>query len=76
MTLLTKFGNPANGNQRINGNCFHSYNTLIAEKKGDKVYLTDKWDYSATTLRYLCQFLGVGSKNDIEKGIKEGRFIL
>ena len=76
MTLLTKFGNKASANQRINGNCFHSYNTLIAEKRGDKVYLTGYWDCSRTTLFYLKQFLGVGSKKDIEKGIKDGKYIL
>lgn len=73
--FATKFGNTPQ-NQSIGGNSFYSYNTLIAERKGDKVYLTDKWDYSATTLRYLCQFLGVKSKKDIEQGIKEGKFIL
>ena len=76
MTLLTKFGNKANSNQKVVGNCFHSYNTLIAEKKGDKVYLTKYWNYSKTTMFYLKQFLGVGSKAEIENGIKEGKHVL
>lgn len=76
MTLLTKFGNKASANQQVIGDSFYSYQTLIAEKKGDKVYLTKYWNYSRTTLFYLKQFLGGVSKNDIEKGIKEGRFIL
>ena len=76
MTLLTKFGNKANANQQVIGNCFRSYNTLIAEKKGDKVYLTKYWNYSNTTMFYLKQFLGVGSVEDIRKGIKAGKYVL
>ena len=36
-----------------NGVVFQSYSSLVAFKKhSGKVYLTDKWDYSATTLKH------------------------
>lgn len=37
---------------------FQSYNTLIAKvEKNGKVTLASAWDYSATTSKYLYQFL-------------------
>lgn len=48
---------------------FYSYSSLIATKKNNKTVLTNKWDYSRTTTKYLCRFLGVKSKKDIEKMI-------
>ena len=40
---------------------FFSYNTLIAtinkNKQNNNLQLTNKWDYSKTTLKYLYQFL-------------------
>jgi len=63
-------------NQVIIKGEFYSYDTLIAFTKEGQIYLTSKWDYSRTTLKYLCQFLGVKSKKDIEQGIKEGKYLL
>lgn len=56
---------------------FHSYGTKIAENKDGKIFLdSENWNYSRTTLKYLCKFLGCKNKKYIEDGIKNGIFIL
>ena len=57
---------------------FYSYGTLICFIKGTKIYFTYAWDYSATTLRHVKEFLSQyftelknAGKKDIEKYIKE-----
>lgn len=60
---------------------FTSYGTLIAvnDFEAGKTYLTDAWDYSATTTRYLAKFLGIegtGAKMEIVKRIADGRYTL
>ena len=59
---------------------FQSYQTLIAFKPNDgsTPTVTESWDCSATTLKYLKQFLGCNSlsKNDIQKRINAGSIIL
>lgn len=40
-----------------NGSIFQSYDTIIAVRLKDKIYLTDSWDYSKTTGVYRNQFL-------------------
>ena len=63
-----------------NGKFFQSYESLIAFKPNDgsTPVVTGKWNYSATTLRYLKQFLGLEgySKKDIQKMIESGSIIL
>ena len=59
-----------------NGRVFQSYDSLIAIKIDGKIYLCEYWDYSRTTMKYLNWWLGGYSKKEIEKGIKEGEFIL
>lgn len=65
---------------------FQSYKTLIAfepnynyqiKNKTNCVMFVDRWDYSATTLKYFKQFAGLESysKKEIKKMIKEGRYI-
>tara|TARA_R100000781_G_scaffold90078_1_gene55560 strand:+ start:338 stop:622 length:285 start_codon:yes stop_codon:yes gene_type:complete len=55
---------------------FQSYNSTIAVKSkwNYKVILDPQyWDYSATTLKYLKQFLGINSsKKEIENYIEQG----
>jgi len=62
------------------GMFFQSYNTLIAFKpsNGDTPVVTNDWDYSATTLKYLKQFLGLSgyTKKQIEKMIQSGSLIM
>ena len=56
---------------------FFSYGTKIAEFKKDKIYLSSEhWNHSRTTLKYLCEFLGVQGKKDIEAGIKSKLYLL
>tara|TARA_R100001224_G_scaffold51360_1_gene29725 strand:+ start:1859 stop:2200 length:342 start_codon:yes stop_codon:yes gene_type:complete len=59
---------------------FQSYQSIIAKqcKVSRKIYLDSYyWDYSRTTLKYLKQFLNIDkSKRDMEKDIKEGKYIL
>lgn len=39
-----------------------SYDSIIAWDRGDRVELSEHWDYSRTTMRYLGQFLGEDAK--------------
>lgn len=45
-----------------NADVFQSYSSIIAIQYKGTTYLTDKYDYSATTMKYLNQFLGHGIK--------------
>lgn len=56
---------------------FQSYESLIAFKADDNIYLSDKWDYSATTLKYLKAFLGItDSKKQIQSDIEKGIYVV
>lgn len=61
-----------------NGVAFQSYSSLIAIKlHNGKVYVSDKWDYSATTLKHFKLFLGITStKKEIQKMIDDGIYHL
>jgi hypothetical protein len=61
-----------------NGVAFQSYNSLIAIKlHNGEVYVSNKWDYSATTLKYFKRFLGIiKSKKEIQKMIDDGIYHL
>lgn len=55
-----------------NGVVFQSYDSIIAFRniKNNKVYLTDKWSFSPTTLKHLKLFLRISdNKNQIQKKI-------
>ena len=53
---------------------FQSYNTVIAQNRNGKIVLDSKaLDYSATTLKYLKQFLGTTeSKKQLQDKIQSG----
>ena len=53
---------------------FQSYNTVIAQNRNGKIVLDSKaLDYSATTTKYLKQFLGTNeSKKQLQDKIKNG----
>ena len=53
---------------------FQSYNTVIAQNRNGKIVLDSKaLDYSATTLKYLKQFLNTTeSKKQLQDKIKNG----
>ena len=56
---------------------FHSYGVKIAENKDGKIYIdSEKWNYSNTTIKYLCKFLGYRGKKTILDGIQNGVLIL
>jgi hypothetical protein len=61
-----------------NGVAFQSYSSLIAIKLlNGEVYVSDKWDYSATTLKHLKLFLGIlSTKKEIQKMINDGVYHL
>lgn len=60
-----------------NKRVFSSYGTTIAEKNEKGTFLDEKYyNYSKTTSKYLYQFLGISSKKEVEKGIKNGLYIL
>lgn len=56
---------------------FQSYNSVIAlEQHNQKTQLDRKyWDYSRTTTKYLCQFLGETKKEIVAK-INSGEYVL
>jgi len=55
---------------------FYSYGTLIYYKKpGNLPILTDSWDYSKSTTKYLSRFLGQ-NKKEITQSIAAFKFIL
>lgn len=57
------------------GVAFQSYSTMIACKLygTNKIYLSESWDYSQTTMKYLKGFLNTtASASEIRKRIKEG----
>lgn len=60
------------------GLAFQSYGSLIAVRKGKTLYVSDKWDYSATTLKYFKQFANLMqySKKQIQAMVDEGSIIL
>lgn len=83
-TLLKRAGafqkvqNIANGPNQITIRCekgtiFQSYDSIIAVRlrTDDKLYLTDKYDYSRTTSKYLNEFCGY-TAGEIKKEIAEG----
>jgi len=60
-----------------NKSVFNSYGINVAQKVNGQITLDEKyWDYSRTTIKYLSLFLGEASKKFIEKGIKEGVYLL
>lgn len=78
--LVSQHGNPVQ-TQRVETDSFgtdrfFSYNTLIAERtKEGKIFLSEDWNYSATTNKYRCQFLG--EKGDVtKKKIKSGEYVV
>jgi len=52
-----------------NGNVFQSYDSTIAIKHNGVVYLTNDFDYSVTTSKYLKQFCGYSAK-EVKEAIK------
>jgi hypothetical protein len=61
-----------------NGVAFQSYSSLIAIKLNNgEVYVSDKWDYSPTTLKHFKRFLGISNtKKEIQKLIDDGVYHL
>jgi len=57
---------------------FQSYNSTIAEKNNDKVFLYEPyWNmYSATTNKYLLRFLGEMSIKDVRAKVASGEYIV
>lgn len=62
--------------QTDKGLIFQSYNSIIAAKIDNKVYLNKNyWDYSPTTGKYRNIFLGE-TKKETEKKIASDKYIL
>jgi len=52
---------------------FKSYNSNICKIIERDVFLDPTyWDYSKTTIKYLCKFLGINSKKEILHWIDSG----
>ena len=55
---------------------FYSYNSLIAYNlPNGKIVLTNYWDYSRSTTKYLSQYLGK-NKQEIRQAIADSTYIL
>ena len=55
---------------------FYSYDSLIAYKlPNEKIVLTNYWDYSKSTTKYLSQYLG-RNKKEIRQAIADFTYIL
>ena len=54
-----------------NGQVFQSYDSTIAIKHKGVIYLTNDFDYSVTTSKYLKQFCGFSAK-EIKTELKNG----
>jgi len=58
---------------------FQSYNSIIAFKdKNNNIFLDKNYfDYSKTTVKHLCLFLGIEwSLKNVQNGIANGEYIL
>lgn len=86
MAMVENFTS-SNGNKVANqfklflasGVAFQSYSSMIACKVygSNKVYLSESWDYSNTTMKYLKDFLGTtASAKVIRDRIKVGVYEL
>ena len=58
-----------------NGSALQSYDSLIAVRVGDTLYLTDRHDFSVTTSKYATEWTGLTTKERRE-GLKNGVFVL
>lgn len=85
MTKVESMTSPRTGSPVANqfiirtegGRFFQSYDSVIALITNDgRVFLDEKfYDYSKTTVKYRNQFLGMTSKEVLQK-IKENKFML
>ena len=56
---------------------FYSYSTKIAEQNKNITFIdSKKWNFSNTTIKYLCEFLGYKNKNEILAGFQSGDLFL
>ena len=90
--LLTDRGNPAKDQVTLYDKetmlmAFYSYNTEIAQisfngNKGELIQLTNYYDYSRTTSKYLYKFINtytdhdIRNKKDLEKFIKDNNITI
>ncbi len=86
MNLISNLCSPATGNPVANqfhvrlsdADVFQSYRTNIAEVRGNNLTLSDEWDCSHTTMKYLWVFLGMFGFDDfcgaakMRRAIKKG----
>ena len=75
--MVSAKSNRAVPNQTViefdNGTVFKSYDSIIAIKLNDKVYLGKNWNYSKTTNLYRGQFLNEGVAETRQK-IQDGTY--
>lgn len=58
--------------KKPNQEWLQSYDSIVAAKVNGEVLLSDHYDYSRTTMRYLVRFLGDKSIAEVRKKIKQG----
>jgi len=82
VTFLETRGGRAAANQRIlhtpGAMYLQSYNTIVARYSDGKMVFSSRWDYSATTRRYVYQFCGlcgldIWGIDDAREAIKSGK---
>jgi hypothetical protein len=59
------------------GSVFISYDSIIAHKDNlGQITLSDKWNYSKTTTKYLSQFLNGIKSSEIKAKIKDNIYFI
>jgi len=53
---------------------FQSYKSIIAIVESGHVSLSADWDYSSTTMKYLCKFLNHVEIEEVKTRVKSGEY--
>lgn len=51
---------------------FQSYQTVVARQDESGIALSEQWDCSRTTAKYVAQFLGAKSAKEVRAQVKSG----
>lgn len=58
------------------GSYFQSYNSVVALRRWDgSIILYNNYDYSRTTVKHLCQWLDITSK-ELHDNVKKGNYFV
>lgn len=75
-TLRNKRGNTVANHFVIHTNSaefLQGYQTIVARKDESGIALSEQWDCSRTTAKYVVQFLGAKNVSEVRAWIKSGK---